>query len=266
MSLRSSSGRRRWRCATCEQQASLRVGTWLEKTKLPLVTVVRFLYCWSTCEFKSVSACAKELDVTCSSVMSWSYSLREICLEQLLDEPIVQIGGPNEMVEVDECMFKERKNHAGKILPQTHVIGGLCRAKKQCFVARVDDSSAFSFLQAMITHIKPGSTIFTDCFRDFSSEDLWAAGLEQAKVDHRFDVFDTSAHIRVQDIGKLWGSDRWRGKRQKKIGRPNGESYLVEFLWRQHLGGRNAFESIMRAVADEEPLISSLSDHSYHRR
>jgi len=45
----------RWRCTTrlCNAEVNMRVGNWLEGSKLPYVAIVRFIYCWAR-EYTSI--------------------------------------------------------------------------------------------------------------------------------------------------------------------------------------------------------------------
>ena len=101
----------RWICARCEQQKGLRTNSWLENTKLPCLTVVRFLYAWSQ-ELTSLKWCATELSMSPRATVTWNGALRDVCAAALERRPDRKIGGPGLIVEIDETMFSKRKNHA----------------------------------------------------------------------------------------------------------------------------------------------------------
>ena len=51
----------RWRCRKkdCRTEVGIRVGNWMEGGRIPFVTVVRFVYCWSW-EMTSQTFCERE--------------------------------------------------------------------------------------------------------------------------------------------------------------------------------------------------------------
>ena len=59
MKLSHNPSRPRWRCSTGEKEAGLRSSSWLHNTKLPFLTVVRFLYCWIQ-ELTSIEWCRRD--------------------------------------------------------------------------------------------------------------------------------------------------------------------------------------------------------------
>ncbi|KAL7070040.1 hypothetical protein ACQ4LE_011051 [Meloidogyne hapla] len=71
----------RWRCgkSTCRSETALRVGTWLEGSRIPYVTIVRFIYAWSF-EYTSGDFCERELQLDPHTTVDWNNYLRCICL------------------------------------------------------------------------------------------------------------------------------------------------------------------------------------------
>ena len=52
-----------WECKPCKQQVGVRVGSWFVNTKLPFLTIVRFIYCWSK-ELTSIAWCEEQLEIS----------------------------------------------------------------------------------------------------------------------------------------------------------------------------------------------------------
>ena len=99
----------RWRCHKCSKEVGLRVGNWLEGSRISLVAFVRFIYGWAY-EYTSIKWCERELGIEESAVIAWNNYYREVCVNALLRLSNTKIGGRGLIVEIDESMFTKRKN------------------------------------------------------------------------------------------------------------------------------------------------------------
>lgn len=83
----------RWRCqkSTCRSEINMRVGNWLEGSRIPYVTIVRFIYAWAF-EYTSVDFCERELQTNPNTTVDWNNYLRCICVDHLISKPQNLIG------------------------------------------------------------------------------------------------------------------------------------------------------------------------------
>ena len=69
----------------------MRVENWLEGSRMPYVTIVRFIYAWSF-EYTSVDFCERELQLNHNTTVDWNNYLRCLCVDHLLNKPLKLIG------------------------------------------------------------------------------------------------------------------------------------------------------------------------------
>lgn len=49
----------------------------------------------------------------------------------------------------------------------------------------------------------------------------------------------------TETIERLWGSAKWRNKKQRGTARHDLDSYFTEFVWRQNIGDDTPFDQIL---------------------
>jgi hypothetical protein len=67
----------RWRCQkiSCRKKKGLKVNNWLTSSRLPIHTIVHFIYYWAQ-EMSSVTFCKRELKMGQNAVVDWNNYLR----------------------------------------------------------------------------------------------------------------------------------------------------------------------------------------------
>ena len=112
------------------------------------------------------------IQVTSSETVSDYYSYcREVCLDSLNRHinVIGKIGGPGEIVEIDETKIGKRKYNRGRLVEGTWVLGGICRNTKEVFMVTVATRDAATLLHENGQHVADGSTIHTDMWRAYAN-------------------------------------------------------------------------------------------------
>ncbi|CAG8726547.1 10394_t:CDS:2, partial [Racocetra fulgida] len=105
------------------------------------------------------------------------YLFRNIVTASLVKDNTI-IGGKNIIVEIDESKFKAYDNH--------WVLGIVERTKlRKCFFKMIKDRNSYTLKRLIKTHIKPGSTIYTDSWKGYSDLENMGMGFKHRRVNHK---------------------------------------------------------------------------------
>jgi transposase-like protein len=77
------------------------------------------------------------------------------------------IGGTDKIVEIDESKFGKRKYHRGHRVEGQWVFGGMERGSGKVFMVPVEDRTKDTLLAIIKDYIKPGTTIYSDCWKSY---------------------------------------------------------------------------------------------------
>ena len=190
-----------WRCSNkaCGKKVSIRQGSWFFNSNLTLETIVLLTYFWVyRAEQEFVQ---HKLGISHTTIVDWYNFSREVCI-CILENFSQQIGGPGRIVEIDESKFGKRKFHKGRRVDGVWVFGGIERETKKCFFKCVADRTANTLVSIIKDHILPGTTIYSDCWKAYSS--LNSEGFSHLTVNHSVNFVDPETGTHTNTIESTW--------------------------------------------------------------
>lgn len=158
-----------YRCKDCRKHFSVRTGTILEESRLPLQKWLMAIYMMTTAR-KGIPSTqmAKELGITQKSAWFLAQRIREAWLSGgTNNEGGGQLGGE---VEVDETFIggKETNKHASKKLRQgrgpvgKNIVIGIRQRSGSIIAAPIPDTSKGTLQSFIYKNVDPSATVYTD--------------------------------------------------------------------------------------------------------
>ena len=240
-----------WRCSkkNCNGQASIRQNSWFSGSKLSIEKVIALTYAWAHSYTTTQAMHETSLDdesTSSETVIDWYNYCREVCADRIMKHHAGPIGGPGSTVEIDESKFGKRKYHRGRFIEGQWVFGGICCETKACFLDPVERRDRDTLLPIIRAQILPGTRVMSDLWKSYDC--LQNEGYQHLTVNHSLNFVDPDTGAHTQGIENTW----WGVKRSMpRTGTSKDlfDSYLQEWLWRQHYKS-DPFGNIIEHIAD----------------
>ena len=229
--------------------ASLRQNSWFTGSKLSIEKILALTYAWAHKFTTTQTVHETSLDdetTSTETVVDWYNYCREVCADRIMEHHAGLIGGAGKTVEIDESKFGKMKYHRGRYIEGQWVFGGICRETKACFLVPVERRDKDTLLPIIRTHILPGTRVMSDMWKAYDC--LQDEGYVHLTVNHSLTLVDPDTGAHTQRIENRWWCVK-RGLPRTGTSKELFESYLQEYMWRQHYG-EDPFGNIIKHIAD----------------
>ena len=221
----------RLKCSHCKKTKSLFYNSIFTRTHLPINVVVHIIYCWVH-EY-SCDLAAHECNVNLMTITNFYQACRQAATFWLQTEGQDPIGGNGYNVEIDETLMSKRKNHAGRVLQEIWIFGGICRETHERFAIQVQARDAATLLPIIQSMILPGSIIHSDGWSAYNGIDQLPEGYTHFVVNHTTNFVDPLTGSHTQTIERMWREVKRIKRRYEGISRQDVTHHLAEYLWRE---------------------------------
>ena len=220
-----------YECHQCHNRVSILHNSIFTRTKLPIGTVLKIIYCWV---YKYPCRMAEhECGVKNECITNFYSCLQNVC-KLYNDTFFYSIGGEGLSVEIDETINARRKYNKGRISPQCWVFGGICRETKIAFAQIVPNRSSETLIPIIQERIMDGSTLYSDEWRSYDIIEKLNNNYHHYTVNHSKYFVDPDTRAHTQNIESFWNELKAPMKTSRGIPIELLDLYIQEVVFRHN--------------------------------
>ncbi len=244
-----------YRCHDCQQYFSVKTGTLMERSPLPLRKWVLAIYLHMT-SLKGVSSMKLHRDIGVTQKTAW-FMLQRIREVFKRDDDEPPMGGPNEVDETCVGGIRANRSNAGRkaatgrgTADMTAVVGMRDRDSKQVRAQVVQSTSAIDLIPFVEGHAARGSTVCTDDHGACGRLPNMIDAFRHETVNHSADEFVREGDIHTNGIESFWSMLKRAHKGGcHKFSKKHLHRHINEFAGRHNMREGDTMEQLERVVA-----------------
>ena len=250
-----------WHCGDCRRYFSVRTGTVLERSKIPLRKWAYGIFLWTT-SLKGVSSMKlhRDLDISQKSAWFMAHRLREAYTAGggLFDGPVevdeTYIGGKRKNMRKSKREKLTGRGPVGKMA----VAGVKDRETKQVSAAVIQRSDRETLHGFIRDRVRPGATVYTDDARAYRELSDYA----HDSVKHSLGEYVKDIDVHTNGIESLWSMFK-RGfvGTYHRMSPKHLHRYVREFVMRQNIREDDTLDQMLgmvRRMVGRRLMYSSL--------
>ncbi|CAM1328181.1 Uncharacterised protein r2_g3727 [Pycnogonum litorale] len=238
-----------FRCSKCRSNASMTTGTFFDTLKLSYRLTVYLMFLWS--ERCSVGLAARLIKVPKQSVIQYFGYFREIASEKLMnDRDSFMFGGQGQIVYIDESVVLKRKYNRGRLVSEKWAFGIFDGTFKKGFCQLVSDRSRNTLIPIILSHVRPGSIIYSDQWAAYSNlGNLPGSPYVHKTVNHSRYFVDPQTGACTNAVEAYWSRIKRYLRQINSMGSANLAQHLDTFMWLERYGDL-AFQNLLTHIRD----------------
>ena len=185
--------------------------------------------CWLKGETHRMAVLSTRLNA--KTVSTWYAAFRELvsCSKESWMEPI---GGPGEIVEVDETLLGHRKNNRGHFVEGAWTVVGIERGgQRRAFAVVVERRDAETIHSVINSNVCAGTTVYTDEWKSYIGIEV-SCGVSHSTVKHKAHFKNPMTGVCTNTVEGLNGALKRSIPAQFRNNR-YAPSFVDQFIWKR---------------------------------
>ncbi|XP_034237593.1 uncharacterized protein LOC117643053 [Thrips palmi] len=218
-------------CKKCKKFKNVTDGTFFDTTKIEFEDFFVLLWLWAS--HTSVKVARNLTNFSKVTIIQYFRYFRDICSWKLLTLETQTLGGEGNTVQIDESVVAKRKYIRGKRVKTTWVLGMIDEQTRQSVILYVEKRDSATMIPEIQRHVKPGTTIWTDCWKAYNG--LSRVGYKHETVNHSKN-FKSPTGVCTNLIEGHWNKLKKHCRTKNVMNSKFFFEYVDEFMWIEKYG------------------------------
>lgn len=243
-------------CRKCKTEYGVLAESYFENIHVSIKHLLYIIWLWVTDCNSGTASCI--LNIPRNTIYQQYRFLRDICSWKLLNIPQIKLGGPNIIVQIDESIIAKRKYHRGRLIREKWVLGMYDTSTRKGMIMYIPNRSSETLQQKIVQFVKPGTEIWTDCWRGYKDLDKIGnvSQFLHKTVNHSRYFVDPATNTCTNMVESYWAKLK---KYMRKLGVMNSKfwpEYVDQFMYKEHFGGtcQEQFNNVLRNISEKYPV------------